>query len=72
MAVGQNRLPFPLSRGDAPGYVEGGLWPKEDAVIYARMRFRDRTATFSPAVPTAPAVQHTTPRRLASTAVMRC
>jgi hypothetical protein len=32
MAVGQNRLSFPLSMGDALGYVEGGLWPKEDAV----------------------------------------
>ena len=34
MAVGQNRLPFPSSRGDASGYVEGGLWPKEDVVNF--------------------------------------
>jgi hypothetical protein len=32
MAVGQLVLVFPLSRGDAPGYVERGLWPSESAV----------------------------------------
>ncbi len=30
MAVGQNRLAFTFSMGDAHGYVDGGLWPKED------------------------------------------
>jgi hypothetical protein len=32
MAVGQLVLVFPLSRGDAPGYVERGLWPNEGAL----------------------------------------
>ena len=32
MAVGQMVLVFSLSRGDAPGYVERGLWPNEGAV----------------------------------------
>ena len=33
MAVGQMSLGFfLLSRGDAPGYVERGLWPNEGVV----------------------------------------
>jgi hypothetical protein len=32
MAVGQMVLVFSLSRGDAPGYVERGLWPNEGAL----------------------------------------
>jgi hypothetical protein len=32
MAVGQMVLVFSLSRGDAPGYVERGLWPNVGAV----------------------------------------
>jgi hypothetical protein len=32
MAVGQMVLVFSLSMGDAPGYVERGLWPNEGAL----------------------------------------